>query len=480
VYYNKWVRPRISQIPGRRGVHSEIFANQNLRWLDHDTLLKRGRYIDWKRQYKIRHNWIRGVCDVSEIHLADQSTASVLPLVRLHDSIAFAVDAFAGIRAWDLRQEQRLLARMSLEPSSEGARIPTSLCVDSIQESDDVRLAVGFHDGTFCVYQYCLAKTKFELLYAQKKPHRGSILAIAMSAPLLVVLTDLQLLSLYRFDSGDDGKLNFDQQKPPEQLGVFKSQNAWPPLSLAIRKSAQNLLVSVAYSLPTYLSGWTVGLQEMWLSSDGDIKSSRLATAVSSSFKPLKSRHHIIPDGASPDRQAPIFDNVSLSRPTSVSYTHPYLLCSHPDNTLTLYLVTSTAQSLAISRGSSLWGHTSSVAGAHVGSRGRAVSISRFGDELRLWELEGGLSSAGSRRRLAAGDLSITIRPERKSLADEADSSTASKVAGSSTDRVSQGDVATTNENQPAGAWIDFDEENVLVLKESDSGAQALTVYNFS
>ena len=92
------------------------------------------------------------------------------------------------------------------------------------------------------------------------------------------------------------------------------------------------------------------------------------------------------------------------SKPTSLSYTHPYLLVAHPDNTLTLYLVTSTAQALSISAGSRLWGHTSSVSGAHVGGRGKAVSVSRRGDELRIWELEGGFASSAAKRRLAMGD----------------------------------------------------------------------------
>jgi hypothetical protein len=170
------------------------------------------------------------------------------------------------------------------------------------------------------------------------------------------------------------------------------------------------------------------------------------------------------------------------SKPTSLSYTHPYLLVSHPDNTLTLYLVTSTTDSLSISAGSRLWGHTSSVSGAHVGGRGKAVSISRRGDELRVWELEGGFASAAAKRRLTAGDLSVQVRPEKRSTAETSQAGLDLVSNGSPGRTPVSGDTSedASCELTLTRGWIGFDEENVVVLKEQSQGRQALVVYDFT
>jgi len=165
------------------------------------------------------------------------------------------------------------------------------------------------------------------------------------------------------------------------------------------------------------------------------------------------------------------------SKPTSLSYTHPYLLVSHPDNTLTLYLVSSTADALSIGIGSRLWGHTSSVSGAHVGGRGKAVSVSRRGDELRIWELEGGFASATAKRRLATGDLSVQIRAEKHSTDEIAQ--TGLELRSGRAAAAATADDASSELTLTRG-WIGFDDENVVVLKEQSHGRQALVVYDFT
>jgi hypothetical protein len=161
---------------------------------------------------------------------------------------------------------------------------------------------------------------------------------------------------------------------------------------------------------------------------------------------------------------------------------------AHPDNTLTLYLVSSTADSLSISAGSRLWGHTSSVSGAHVGGRGKAVSVSKRGDELRVWELEGGFGSLSARKRLAVGDLSVRIQPESKK-ADNPDTAQAGldlinnekSVDLDTSNILSQDDAEIdADELTLTRGWIGFDEENVVVLKEQSQGRQALVVYDFT
>jgi WD40 repeat protein len=159
-----------------------------------------------------------------------------------------------------------------------------------------------------------------------------------------------------------------------------------------------------------------------------------------------------------------------------MSYSHPYLLVAHPDNTLSLYLVKSTASSLSISCGNRLWGHTSAISGAHVGMRGKAVSVSRLGDELRVWDLEGGIASAMTRRRFRNGDMSVRVQPSRAlDESSQAEKDSARNTIGLRIALDQQFDDSTVSRG-----WVGFDEQNVIVLREKLEGRQALVVYDFT
>lgn len=159
-----------------------------------------------------------------------------------------------------------------------------------------------------------------------------------------------------------------------------------------------------------------------------------------------------------------------------MSYSHPYLLVAHPDNTLSLYLVKSTASTLSIGQGNRLWGHTSSISGAHVGMRGKAVSVSRLGDELRVWDLEGGTASLANKRRFRNGELSVRVQPSK--VADESQDAQvdeSERHIGLKYALEQSFDDSSVNQG-----WVGFDEQNVIVLKNRSEGTQALVVYDFT
>lgn len=116
------------------------------------------------------------------------------------------------------------------------------------------------------------------------------------------------------------------------------------------------------------------------------------------------------------------------------------------------------------------------MSGAHVGDRGKAVSVSSRGDELRVWELEGGLS----RRRVTGGEESVEVRPAIRDHAEEENfhNSVKASVAYSTVRRL-DGDLAAPELAVTPG-WVGFDEEKVVVLREKGLGTQALVVYDFS
>ena len=410
----------------------------------------------------------------------------------MHDGIVYTVNQSDGLRAWSTKDGRHLIAQLPL-PAPASRSPPTSLAIDTQAQSDgSTRSIVGFEDGSFSIYVLSHGAGTFTHKYSHEASSNGVISATALSWPYALTMTAIQLLSLYQFADPVAKATAADTTDSPRLLHSLRSRTVWPPLSVSLRTSALAITICVAYTLPTYLSGWTVGLQEVKVDPDGTLIDSRLTSAIDQHYRPLafSSRpimQHLTPFSPAAGSSASLELKHIHSKPTSLSYTHPYLLVSHPDNTLTLYLVTSTAESLAISAGSRLWGHTSSVSGAHVGGRGKAVSVSRRGDELRVWELEGGFGSSTARKRLATGDLSVQIKPDR----DRRDHRTPAK---SGFELISQ--AKSTRSTAPScgrehtsddpseltltRGWVGFDDENVVVLKERSQGTQALVVYDFT
>ena len=534
LFYDRFVRPRASRIPGVRdqeqSARSLYYSSRISKWLDDDHLVRKGSTTNWKRKYKLRHNWSRGSANVSETQLAEHPSKPPL-LVRLHDDIIVTADPVAGLRAWVLKGDDRLIATAPFfADTGDPSAGPTSLSIDGAQSQHHrVNLSVGFDNGSFAIYTLQRNERRFECRYSHAPSRNGSIQAIAYASPYLLTMTEAPLLSLYRFghrldqvcsdlelgsDTSHDvssisiheaavlGKSPYrdiqedlvgscaDEEgseseaaiRPPTLISSLRSQTAYPPISLAIRASSSSIVASIAYAMPTWTSGWSVGLQEIRITSGGAIIDSRMASAATRDTLSPPTNLHVRTtvqnnNTSALDQEVATGVRLALGRkPTSLSYNHPYLLSSHPDNTLTLYMVTSNAEELSISMGNRLWGHTSSVSGAHVGDRGKAVSVSAIGNELRVWELEGGVSSNTSRRRIAAGEASVRVRPERTS---ETKAETMSRNhIGGFTEPKGSGEQAFDDLTVSHG-WVTFDEEKVVVLREKLLGAQALVVYDF-
>lgn len=405
----------------------------------------------------------------------------------MHDGVIYMASLDDGLRAWSAKSDRKLLAQKHFDGKQRAP--PTSLAVDA--GSSDARLSrvvIGFEDGSFAMFSLDHTSDKFSHTYSHEPSINGVVSSVAVAWPYIVTMTATQLLSLYKCDTS---KAAGSVPGPPRLLHSLKSHTVWPPLTTSLRLTAGSVVVSIAYAIPTYLSGWTVGVQEVKISEAGELLESRISSAIDQHYRPLAFASqpmtpHLTPASGGLATSTTLELRHIHSKPTSLSYTHPYLLVSHPDNTLTLYLVSSTADSLSISAGSRLWGHTSSVSGAHVGGRGKAVSVSKRGDELRVWELEGGFGSLSARKRLAGGDLSVRVQPEIAKL-DTSDATQAGldlvnrplanhEPIGPPTDSAD----SDPDELTLIRGWIAFDEENVVVLKEQSQGRQALVVYDFT
>ncbi|KAL8816157.1 MAG: hypothetical protein Q9223_004789 [Gallowayella weberi] len=461
-YYDRFVRPRAIRIPALREATSSnnslLSSSKLSKWLEDGPLVKRGLATNWKRQYKLRHNWSRGSCKRTETEIAEQPTIPPV-LVRLHNGTVITADSAAGLRAWSTLGGESLIATMAWAVDGSSFAAPSSLAIDdSSTAATDLHLSVGFLDGSFGLYTLDRRKRSLQCRYIHPASTNGTVSAIAFSFPYVLTMTEAQLLSLYRFPfNGNEGP-HKDKFEPPSLLSSLKSHTAWPPLSLAIRSSSTGVSTSIAYAMPTYTAGWSVGLQELRLSTDGTILESRLATPLSQGFRPLSAaqgRFQSTGRDASTfviNRMSPRSTSPS-AKPTSLSYSHPYLLAAYSDNTMTLYMVTSNAQELSIGPGKSLCGHTASVSGAHVGDRGKAVSVSAGGSDLRVWELEGGIKLSSSRRQMARGEVSVAIRPE--DVRSEHDGYK---------NRIQSMTVGGSEEAVFSNGWLSFDDEQVVLL----------------
>jgi len=369
--------------------------------------------------------------------------------------------------------QKGLIAETKLGPASSA---PTTIAIDtqSLDENPPL-VVVGFENGAFRVFQLQNDAGRFNEVYAHAASSNGVLVAVAFSFPYLLTMTAGQLLSLYKFsEAPPTAKLD-----PPRILQSLRSQTVSQPVSLSIRANTTGITASIAYAVPTiFNSGWSVGLQEMRLTTEGKLVESRLAASVIDKILLPPTIYPVVESNTQLEAD-------EFRKPTSLSYNHPYLLVSHEDNTLTLYLATSDQSTLSIGPGKRLWGHTSAVSAAHVGGRGRAVSVSQKGGELRVWELEKTISSK-SRRGKYSDRISVLVRPEHNTIA-ETNSKRNSLAMANITEAIRRrGDglglalEERFDESCMNRGLVGFDEENVVVLREQRGGSQALVVYDFT
>lgn len=108
--------------------------------------------------------------------------------------------------------------------------------------------------------------------------------------------------------------------------------------------------------------------------------------------------------------------------------------------------------------------------------RGKAVSVSRLGDELRVWDLEGGTASFAKGRRLRNGELSVRVQPSKGTDGSRSGHDETSERNFGLRMALDQG----FDDSSVSRGWVGFDEQNVIVLREKKEGSQALVVYDFT
>ena len=401
----------------------------------------------------------------------------------LQGEIAITADEYYGLRAWKTKgQEQTLLQDCWFRPSARLSNpdlIPSAMSIEpSRSDGESLYFAVAFVTGEVGLYCFHTAKRHFTTLQLFPCCMNQSVLTLSLLDSYLAVISDTQVLSLFKLRQGSHSLDGLAEV--PKLLSSVNSQTAKLPLSLSLKVKADSLVVSIAYAYAAYRAGWSVGLQELVFSFDGILQRSRNANALQADPPPPRAKAN---SPAKRRRHSPAFRAVALpptnSKPTSLSYSHPYLLATHPDNTLSVYLVCSTDANLSVNSGHRLWGHTSEVCAAQIGDRGKAVTVAH-GGEIRVWELEGGLASSQGRGSGTAASVQLCPQSQgHNRMLDCPEDSGVAKLrystvptGGNSIDSDATERVGTT--------WVDFDEERLVVLKSNGSKSRNLYIYDFT
>ncbi|KAI0401711.1 hypothetical protein F4802DRAFT_420104 [Xylaria palmicola] len=535
LYYSRFVLPRALRLPGVRnavGSARDRKLHHSLRrtlWADG----RRGGWVDvgpgdgdgrnWKRQYRLRHNWARGKCAVEELQLRPRSASvgsgnSPGMLVKVLEGTAVTADAGTGLlRAWDLKAKQ-LVAQARLDEDGACAS-PRCIALDGqFRRQGSLDIVLGFADGSFGTWRLDTTKRQLVRRYRHEASSNGAVIGVALLHPYLLTATGSILISLYTFEplppppdrqdhreeieayveGENDSELEAMQKgaanastenhqalphesiaapgggkdgrettlSAPHLLTSLKSHTSRPPLALSLRRTAAGTVASIAYTFAT-LRGWSLGIQELHIRPGKSMAKSHpeISTTQLAHTLPVNMNSHPVPSpppspaGRSRSLETLVEEHSRqdlLSGPTSLSYTHPYLLATLPDNTMILHLCTSGPASLSISPGIRLWGHTSGISDAEITARGKAVSVSCRGEEVRVWELEGRTSGQ-----------SVEVRPTTKSTGADVrwDPAIPEHLGAEWDDRRN---------------WVGFDDEMVIVLKESGAGTESFLVYDFT
>lgn len=379
-------------------------------------------------------------------------------IANVHQNLVFTADKDAGLRVWSQNDGARALrSQIDIESSAQ------TVCMAVADVQGGVGVVLGFDDGSFSLY--LLRAAQDFSLECSHLSSDGPLVAVALMESHIMTISKTKFLSIYHLQSKQQVS---GLERTLTSISRLQADASFSPVSVALRKTPGGGIVgSVAYAFKPLQSEWCLGLQEVCLSHNGQIMNSRLASTIDTRIDspPKVGRNWEVTSRSTSTLPLALHPQL-MSAPTSLSYEHPFVVCSLSDNTLMSYLVTSSSDSLEIRSGRRLWGHTSAVSGVQVNGRGKAVSISSKGEEIRAWELE---------------EVMTAVLPRRTSTAIKGVDEMTGVVAvlaqrGSG---LSLALDEMKREQSMTRRWVGFDDEQVVILGDRDQ-TQILSLYDFT
>lgn len=396
------------------------------------------------------------------LEVSQPPSAAILILV--HDGYVFEASSI-GLRAWENTKSGVHIESDPFATHNQHSALPTAMTIDASHEV--LRLGLGFSDSSFRCYEFSKASGFVQYGAVQHfLDHLEPVSEVKMQFPFVFAHVGRTNFLLKRLDSSASIGKNIWKDFVWLQTG---RRHECPP-SLALRRIGKEIAASVAYT--SELVGgtnWCLGIQEVRVSIADASAGTNVARVLDSDAAPnpsddaLRVLHRTLEAWTPAFPMHPAVEN----RPKALSYSHPYLLAALPDNTLMVYLVTSTSDKLSLSDGSRLWGHTSGVSGVAMNARGKAVTTSTKGGEIRLWDLE------GLARGFTHGKTSTPLVPTPQPSTSLSLVSSKLSVNDDETPELGHDRLALIR------SWIAFDDEQVLVLGEGRS-ERTLARYDFT
>ncbi|KAL5614273.1 hypothetical protein BROUX41_004383 [Berkeleyomyces rouxiae] len=491
-FYGRFIEPRARRVSSHRNNPTGLSGARLTKatWQLGEALSDKqdaDGVTDWKTQYKVHYNWAKGECQYEEVVTAESAPSRTSPSPQqAKNGLVGMASVEHGLRIFCMKR-RLYIAHTPLDA------LPLSLTLDFKLSSSQPLVAVGFEAGTLAIWRLAQDPEPKLVLIAKQDGSRksGDVIKIASSFPYLIASTSACELQLF-----DTGRI-FDSTprantKIPEPILISKFHGHYNKTSTFFirHQSVTSAVASVAFSSSS-IRGWCVGLQEFHIKRQGG------------QFGKAE-----IHDTRSVVKLPQIYPCQSLSQtttqttlrqsPRALSYSHPYLVMSLLDNTLMLFVCQSTEASLMISEGFQLVGCTSAVAGVGITSRGKAISISKSSDEIRVWDLEALGSRMASQMNSATRpprrpsplkanglfgntsyleyqgviglirNLLVRPRPERK------------KIASFAVKEEDSNGCVDMFEWASERFWVGFDDEYVTVSKINRDGTEILTLYDFT
>jgi hypothetical protein len=406
--------------------------------------------MDWRARYKTKTNWRNGR---ARLHQKEIATPPSPPVVaKVHRGFVFTCDRY-GLRVWRHRNEQRVLLAHTDLP-----RYARASCIAADTTADAINILLGYEDGSCSIYEY--RESQFTLCIRQKTDD-GPLVAVSLAWPYAMTVSKTRFLTLY--------KLEDDQHLRIAPIARLQSNATLAPVSVTLRRNAGQVIAAIAYAFERLRAGWCLGVQELRMTEEGSIMASRQTSTLQTPIDQQNFRQCRWATRFTSSTPLPLHPAV-MSPPTSLSYEHPFLVSSLADNTIMSFLVVSTDASLDISSGRRLWGHTSAVTGAEVNNRGKAVSISSRGNELRVWNLEAAMAARYQ------GSTSTSV----KAVQDIAALKPALARRGSGLGLAYHEMRTTQQVEENVRRWVGFDDEQVVVLGETRDQRQIMALYDFT
>ena len=432
---------------------------------------------DWKSQYKVRHKWANGSCTFHEIILAGEGEGNApRVLLCVHGSIAITADESHGMRGWTVKDhEQSLLATNAFSQGmSECERSRPNAIAVAIRNSTSqlITFAIGFANGSLNLCSFDVDARRFRILSSFRVFDNSRVDAIDVACPYVFSMSQDHSIAVY--DVSGTLSRQDDDGNSPRLLSYLSSNTTGEPLSLTSRKVRQNTIISIAYACPSYLTGWTLGLQELELNPQGVFIQSRIATAQSSHRRVNLSSSSDIMRARGRLRHGSLENS---KKPSAITYAHPYLLATFADNTLGFHLVRSSNNHLSMSPEFRLWGHTASISAACIGERGKTVTVAQ-GSDVRVWDLEEAFNSE------EFDVASVRLQPEKDRDKDGHSYKNYPSNLAVLPDYMRS--MSNWQEARPGivrsdrGVSVVFDEERLVVLQDASSATRSFRVYDFT